>query len=600
MLKTGMDRFNFPIPHAVARAGSLHIRRFAAASLMGLWGLTGHFAWAAPQEIPAVGLIVQLRPGAVLADVSNDPPLPLAREGAQVLREHAQAVWQRQHTRQKAHLGSVARQAGVQAARFGSAGSALRLDFEAPQTGDALQASMRRLRLHPDVLSVTPNVRMKRLQNQSVTPNDPLFGQQWHLQSPSAHAGAINMPAAWARTTGAEKPTVVAVVDGGVRDDHPDLAGRLLPGYDFVSEVDFANDGDGRDADANDPGDWVSLAESERSPFKDYLCEEENSSWHGTAIAGQIAAASNNRTGVSGIHWGGMVLPVRVASKCGADLGDLLDGVRWAAGLPVDGVPLNPNPAKVINLSYGGSGTCDAAYQKTVDDITAAGALLVVAGGNASSPLTRPADCVGVLAVAAVRGDGAKAGYSSFGANVALSAPGGAGVSGPDAGLMTTWNSGRTVPVSSTYGALAGTSFAAPLVAGVAGLMVSTQPSLTPVDLIRLLKSSVRPHTSTPSLPQCDGNALSNQACNCTAETCGAGLLDAERALAAVGAEAPTPTPPPASTGGGVGVGVGVGAGIGVGAGVSGGGGFTGGMWGAARWAWLVAMGIAQWRRRND
>ena len=587
MLKTGMDRFYFPIPRAVAHTGGLHFRRLAAASLMGLGELAGQSVLAAPQELPALGLIVQLRPGAVPADLPNDPPAPSARDGAQALREHAQAVWQRQHTRQAAHLGSVAQAAGLHVARLGSAGSALRLDFDAPQTGEALQASMRRLRLHPDVLGVTPNVRLHRMQAAGVVPNDPQFAQQWHLQTPSAYAGAINMPAAWARNTGLGKPTVIAVVDGGVRYDHPDLAGHLLPGYDFVSELEYSNDGDGRDADASDPGDWVSAADAKGKVFQG--CDVEDSSWHGTAIAGLIAAASNNSAGVSGVHWGGMVLPVRVASKCGAVLSDLLDGVRWAAGLPVTGVPANPNPAKVINLSYGGSGACDAVYQKTVSDVTSAGALLVVAAGNSASPLTRPADCAGVLAVAAVRGDGAKSIYSSFGVNVGLVAPGGAGVSGVDAGLLTTVNSGRTGPVSSTYGSLAGTSFAAPLGAGVAGLMLSVQPSLTPTELIQKLKTSTRPHTVLSTLPTCEASALANAVCNCTAQTCGAGLLDAGLALAAVSGTntvavpapepTPAPTPEPVAS--------------------SGGGGFTGGVWGGALWAWLAAMGIAQWRRRR-
>ena len=591
MLKSGMDRFYFPISRAVANTGSLQIRRMAAASLLVLGGLAGLPAWAAPQELPALGLIVLLRPGAVPGDLSNDPPAPSSKEGAQALREHAQAVWQRQRARQTAHLDNVAKASGLHAASLGSAGSALRLDFDAPQTGEALQASMRRLRLHPDVLSVTPNVRVKRLQAAGVVPNDPLFAQQWHLQAPSAYAGAINMPAAWALNTGASKPTVVAVVDGGVRYDHPDLSGRLLPGYDFVSELEYSNDGDGRDADASDPGDWVSTTDAKGKIFLG--CDVEDSSWHGTAIAGLIAATSNNSVGVSGIHWGGMVLPVRVASKCGAVLSDLLDGVRWAAGLPVTGVPSNPNPAKVINLSYGGSGACDAGYQKTVTDVTSAGALLVVAAGNSASPLTRPADCAGVLAVAAVRGDGAKSIYSSFGVNVGLSAPGGAGVSGADAGLLTTFNSGRTVPVSSTYGSLAGTSFAAPLVAGVAGLMLSVQPGLTPAELMQKLKDSARPHTALSTLPKCEASAFANAVCNCTSQTCGAGLLDAGLALAAVGAVSgggsggvttpppePTPVPSPEPV-------------------ASGGGGATGGVWGGALWVWLAAMGIARWRRRR-
>jgi serine protease len=455
----------------------------------------------------------------------------------------------------------------------------MRLDFAQPLNGESLQAAVRRLRLHPDVAAVVPNVRVQR--QQATEPNDPLFAQQWHLQAPTTFASALNLPAAWGQFTGAGVAQVVAVVDGGVRYDHPDLAGHLLPGYDFVSEVDYANDGDGRDADASDPGDWVSRAETRTAAFAG--CDASNSSWHGTAIAGQIAAASQNGLGVAGVHWGAQVLPVRVAGKCGALLSDLLDGLRWAGGLPVSGAPVNPTPARVINLSYGGSGACDSVYQQTVDDLAAAGVVMVVAAGNSAEPLTRPADCRGVLAVGAVRGDGAKTSYSSYGPNVALAVPGGSGVSGPDGGLLTTLNSGTTVPVSSTYGSLVGTSFAAPLVAGTAALMLGVQPGLTPAELIRLLGQSVRPHTAQATLPACSASALTQGVCNCTTDSCGRGLLDAGLAVAAArAAVAPaTPAAPAAPA---------------VAATEGGGGGHTGLAWGLALWGWLLLLGLS--RRR--
>jgi len=177
-----------------------------------------------------------------------------------------------------------------------------------------------------------------------------------------------------------------------------------------VSELDIANDGNGRDSDASDPGDWVSTADLTNPVFD--LCTRSDSSWHGTFIAGQIGALSNNSLGVAGLSWNARVLPVRVSGKCGALVSDLLDGVRWAAGLPVAGAPVNPTPARVINLSFGGSESCtqDPAYQSTVDAVTNAGSLLVVAAGNNGGPLTRPADCHGVMAVASVDKGGAKAG----------------------------------------------------------------------------------------------------------------------------------------------------------------------------------------------
>ncbi len=563
MLETGMDRFCLPLTTWACAAALAALPAVATAA-------------GAPRELPGPGVIVQLRPGAV----AQAEPVASAtlRDSPQALREQAQATWQRQHALRTDRLKALAVDAGVPVADVGSAGTALRLDFAQPLTGEPLQAAMRRLRLHPDVASVTPNVRWQRQQSTTV-PNDPLFASQWHLQAPTTHASALNLPTAWTLNTGAASALVVAVVDGGVRYDHPDLAGHLLPGYDFVSELAVANDGNGRDADASDPGDWVTRAESLSAVYQG--CDVSNSSWHGTAIAGQIAAATNNGAGVAGVHWGAQVLPVRVAGKCGALLSDLLDGMRWAAGLPVTGVPANATPAKVINLSYGGSGACDSAYQQTVNDIMAAGTLVVVAAGNSAEPVTRPADCTGVVAVGAVRGDGAKTSYASYGPSVALVVPGGSGGSGVDAGLLTTLNSGRTVPGSAVYGSLVGTSFAAPLVAGTAALMFSVQPTLTPADVSRLLKASVRPHTTQANLSTCSATALSQTVCNCTTDSCGSGLLDASLALAAAtSAVSPTPTLAEPTTS----------------AADSGGGGHTGWAWGLGLWAWLGVLALSRGR----
>jgi serine protease len=211
-----------------------------------------------------------------------------------------------------------------------------------------------------------------------------------------------------------------------------------------------------------------------------------------------------------------------------------------------------------------------------LDDVAAVGAFVVAAAGNVAEPLTRPADCRGVLAVGAVRGDGAKASYSSYGPNVALSVPGGSGTGESDDGLLTTLNAGITVPGASTYGSLAGTSFAAPLVAGTAALMLGVQPGLTPADLIRLLAQSVRPHTAQATLPACSASALTQGVCNCTTDSCGHGLLDAGLAVASVqAAVAPAPSPPSTAT-------------------PEGGGGHTGVAWGVALWAWLLLLGLSR------
>lgn len=444
------------------------------------------------------GLIVQLRP----ADTSG--------------REAPQAA--------RARMLSVAQSAGVGlgsagARAVGSAGHQL-VQLDAPLQGTALDAAMRRLRLHPDVLSVEPDVRIKRL----ATPNDPGFSFQWHLQQPTAFASAINMPPAWDLSTGSSNVTV-AVLDTGVRFSHPDLAGRLLPGYDMVSEVDYANDGDGRDADASDPGDWVSSADKRNLPGLFGTCDVENSSWHGTFIAGQIAAAGNNSVGIAGINWVSKVLPVRISGKCGALLSDILDGMRWAAGLTVAGVPANPNPARVLNLSFGGDTACSSSYQSVIDEITAAGALLVVAAGNEASTPKRPADCRNVVAVAAATETGLKTNYSNFGTAVALTAPGGTG----SLGLYSLSNTGTTTPGTDSYAAEAGTSFSAPQATAVASLMLSRVPGLTVAQLIDRLKTGTRPHVFVASAPTCTTGVT--VACNCTTATCGAGLLDAKLAL---------------------------------------------------------------------
>src|SRR6266581_3528171 len=178
-------------------------------------------------------------------------------------------------------------------------------------------------------------------------PNDPLFGQQWAL---SAAAGGINAPTAWDLQIGSPGVTV-AVIDTGITA-HPDLAGRVLPGYDFISDPILSNDGNGRDPDPSDPGDGTSANEcGDGTPA-------EPSFFHGTFVSGLIAANTDNGVGIAGLDWNARILPVRTLGKCGGTFDDILDGVLWAAGVPVAGVPPNPNPARVINMSLGGLGYC--------------------------------------------------------------------------------------------------------------------------------------------------------------------------------------------------------------------------------------------------
>jgi serine protease len=314
-----------------------------------------------------------------------------------------------------------------------------------------------------------------------VPPGDPLFAGpngQWWLQpagGSNANAaiadrlrGVANFQTAWLQASFA--PVVVAVLDTGITA-HADLVGRVLPGYDFVAAVEFANDGNGRDGDPSDPGDWVSAADTANSVFSS--CSVGDSSWHGTIVAGMIAANVNNGIGGAGVQWGASILPVRVAGKCGAEVADIVDGMRWAAGLAVVGAPANPNPARVVNISFGGSAACGFAYQSAVDELRAAGVVVVAAAGNGSGNPTRPASCSGVVGVAGLNRDGFKNTFSNFGAQLAAS--GIAAVAGDDStgawgsvladsGLVTLTNLGRTVPGAAGYARLYGTSFAVPQV----------------------------------------------------------------------------------------------------------------------------------------
>lgn len=335
-----------------------------------------------------------------------------------------------------------------------------------------------------------------------LVPNDPLYPRQWHLND---WLGGINAPAAWDITTGSGQ-TVVAVLDTGITS-HPDLQARILPGYDFVTDINVANDGDGRDADPSDPGDWISSADRATSQFSN--CTVDDSSWHGTMVAGTIGAIANNSASVVGVDWQTRILPVRVLGKCGGPMSDIADGMLWAAGLPVNGVPQNENPAKILNLSLGSQGSCTNTYQTAIDQVVGAGKIVVVSAGNSNSSSDfRPSSCNNVIAVGATNRNGSKASYSNFGRRVTLAAPGGEG------DFLTTGNTGTTVPGQATTVNTSGTSFSAPVVAGVVSLMVALRPEIDAATARRLLLASTRPFPDE----------------SCTTSTCGPGIVDAAAA----------------------------------------------------------------------
>ncbi len=391
-----------------------------------------------------------------------------------------------------------------------------------------------------------------------VLPNDPRFASvagngpaagQWYLKTPTAEVPAsIDAVSAWDTTMGSAS-IIVAVLDTGVRPNHPDLAGKLVGGYDMISDPLISNDGDGRDADPSDPGDWVTAADKATATFAD--CDVSSSSWHGTQVAGIIGAATNNGIGMAGAGWNVRVMPVRVLGKCFGYTSDIVTGIRWAAGIAVPGLPLNANPARVINLSLGSSGACSTEERNAIAEANAAGAVVVVAAGNtAGLAANSPANCPGAIGVAGLRHVGTKVGFSDVGPELSIAAPGGNCVNLSGACLypiLTTADSGAQGPVSSIYtdsfDASVGTSFSSPLVAATAALMLSVQPALTPAGVRSAMQASARPFPAsgvaddpdTGPIRTCRApNSVEQLQCYCTTSTCGAGMLDAGAAVRAV------------------------------------------------------------------
>lgn len=354
---------------------------------------------------------------------------------------------------------------------------------------------MRRLAADPNVVSV----EVDQLLRPTLTPNDPRLSEQWGFGTTSA---GINVRPAWDQATGTG--VVVAVIDTGITN-HPDLNANILPGYDFISDTFVSRDNDGRDSNPNDEGDWNPVANEcySGSPVS-------NSSWHGTHVAGTIAAVTNNAVGVAGTAFNAKVVPVRVLGRCGGYTSDIADAIVWASGGTVSGVPANANPAEVINMSLGGSGTCSTTYQNAINSAVSRGTTVVVAAGNSAANVSGsvPANCANVVAVAAITSAGAKASFSNYGTGIDVSAPG--------QSILSTLNSGTTTPGSATYASYNGTSMASPHVAGVVALMQSVAPTaLTPAVVEATLKSTAS------ALPgACSGG-------------CGAGIVNANAAVTA-------------------------------------------------------------------
>ncbi|SMB83005.1 serine protease [Deinococcus hopiensis KR-140] len=369
------------------------------------------------------------------------------------------------------------------------------------QATPAVQSVLTALGARTDVVSVIPNTTLRAF----ATPNDRLHALQWDQSM-------MNMERAWDVTTGQD--VTVAVVDTGVVQ-HPDLVGKLLPGYDFISDAANGGDGDGRDANANDEGG--------------------DSGYHGSHVAGIIAATANNAEGITGASWGAKIVPVRVLGVSGGgNLTDILEGVWWAAGGEVEGVPTNAHPAPVINLSLGGDKPCDDLSQQVFSELAQAGVTVVAAAGNSDEDAggAWPANCNHVITVGAVGPDGKRAPYSNYGARVDVMAPGGntklkIRVGGKDypGGVYSTVKDEDGNYVYAPYN---GTSMAAPQVAGLAALLLSAQPGITPAQVLARLR----------------GTAQGLSAADCGVQNgCGAGVVDA---AAALGTAQPGPQPTPA------------------------------------------------------
>lgn len=332
-------------------------------------------------------------------------------------------------------------------------------------------------------------------------PNDTLYPLQSHYLT-------MSLPAAWDITVGSAS-TVVAVLDSG-HVNHPDLAANTLPGIDLVSDVGRANDGNARD---DDPMDACGHVDRRLG----------GTGWHGAHVAGTIAAASNNGQGVAGVAWNAKVLPVRVLGcESGSDF-DIAAGITWATGGSLPGARTNTTPASVVNMSLGGDGAPSQTYQSVIDAALQRGAIIVVAAGNEDEDTANKSPCnqSNVICVAATDNRGIATAYTNYGKEVTLSAPGGAldrddDADGEPDGVLST--------VSGAYAYMQGTSMATPHVAGLVALMKSLKPQLKYADVRAALISA-----STP-------------VSNCGVGACGAGLVNAAQALAAVQA-IPNPEP---------------------------------------------------------
>jgi len=361
---------------------------------------------------------------------------------------------------------------------------------------------------------------------------DPMMRLQWYLDSEYG----VNATDAWKVTQGSPS-IVVAVVDSGITE-HPDLDDNIVAGYDFISSSRESRDGNGRDADPSDPGD--------------YLTSGENSSWHGTHVAGIIAAESNS-IGITGVAPRVKIQPVRVLGPNGGTEADIAAGINWAIGVRISGVTTNATPANVINLSIGSSdfSTCytNSPVQLAIDEAKRRDVTLVTAAGNDDQIATAsfPGNCSGNITIGATGIKGDRSYYSNYSdynriydvyIGVDISAPGGddrAGIGAPAGGqIWSTLNDGTRSPGNPTYGKQQGTSMSSPIAAGVVALMYSIRPTITDDQVWSILSKTAKPFAASSECTDQLIETTLNNGTKITTGLCGVGIIDAAAAVKAV------------------------------------------------------------------